>query len=155
MQVSYPSDSLSLNKGPWSQFYWSKYINLVHAYCQLSMITVATWIHIQDHISSICSHTLTKTGSYHPFLVFAILTGDTWHLAATISFPFPNWWQLLSVILQSGKQKIPSSLLVHPWNWYGKGKQSAGKGEMYWKELEPQHHRVELRRRAVELRRWF
>ena len=50
--VLYPSESLSLNKGPWSQYYWSKYINLAHAYCQLSMITVATLIHIQDHISS-------------------------------------------------------------------------------------------------------
>ena len=35
----------------------------------------------------------------------------------------------------------------------GKDLQSMAKGEMSWKELEPQHHRVALRRRAVELRR--
>ena len=37
---------------------------------------------------------------------FANLTGDTWHLAATISFPFPNWWRLSSVILQLSRPPL-------------------------------------------------
>ena len=107
MQVSYNgSESLSLNKGPWSQYYWSKHINLAHAYCQLSMITMATLIYIQDHISPYMFSHIDQNRILSSFLVFANLTGDTEHLAATISFPFPNWWWLSSVILQPSRPSL-------------------------------------------------
>ena len=64
MQVPYPSESLSLNKGHELNII-CQHINLAHAYCQLSMITIATLIHIKTIEALICSHTLTKTGSYH------------------------------------------------------------------------------------------
>ena len=149
MQVSYNgSESLSLNKGPWSQYYWSKHINLAHAYCQLSMITMATLIYIQDHISPYMFSHIDQNRILSSFLVFANLTGDTEHLAATISFPFPNWWWL------SCHTPAFSSISWNPFGKTLKEKQSAGKGEMYWKELEPQHSRVEVRG-AVELRLSF
>ena len=64
------------------------------------MITMATLIYTQDHLSPyMCSH-IDQSRFLSSFLGFANLTVDTEHLAATISFPFPNWWWLSSVILQ-------------------------------------------------------
>ena len=61
---------------------------------------MATLNYTQDHLSPyMCSH-IDQSRILSSFLVFANLTGDTEHLAATISFPFPNRWWLSSVILQ-------------------------------------------------------
>lgn len=127
MQVSYNgSESLSLNKGPWSQYYWSKHINLAHAYCQLSLITMATLIYIQDHISPYMFSHIDQNRILSSFLVFANLTGDTEHLAAIISFPFPNWWWL------SCYTPAFSSI---SWNWFGE----------LWKKSNLQAGRIVLK----------
>ena len=147
MQVSYPSESLSLNKGHELNIICQN-INLAHAYCQLSMITMATLIYIQDHISPYMFSHIDQNRILSSFLVFANLTGDTEHLAAIISFPFPNWWWLSSVIHQPSRP----SLGIGSEN--SERKAICRQGELYWKQLESQHPRVEVRR-AVELRLSF
>ena len=72
---------LSLNKGPWSQFYWSKYINLTHAYCKLPMITMATFIHIQDHMSSYMFSHIDQNRILSSF--FSFCQSDWWHRASS------------------------------------------------------------------------